>query len=67
MADKWYPAIISMPYKVTEADTLIFLYVPHTSFIKIRRHGFVIKCLSVGILLLICCTTSAHIPEIYQM
>lgn len=41
MTDKLYLAIRSVLSKVTEADTLIFLHVPQTSFIKIRRHGFV--------------------------
>lgn len=49
MTNKWYPVIRSMPSKVTEADSMIFLHVPHASFIKIRRHGFVIECLNVYI------------------
>lgn len=49
-----------MSSKFMEADILIFPYAPHTSFIKIRRHGFVIKYLSVYILLCIH-TTRAYI------
>lgn len=66
MTDKWYPVIRSMPSKVIEADSMIFLHMPHTSFIKIRRHSLVIECLNVYIPLLIYTSACLHL-EIYKM
>lgn len=60
MTDKLYPAIRHMSGKVAEADTLIFLHVLHISFINVRRHGLITKCLNIYILLLMD-TNSAYI------